>query len=129
MGFRLQNFAPLGPEEFLWGWVHKLRGFKRQLFNHPINRFIDSFVSQGLPVEAVQAADKSQARCHICGYAIAALVAGDGWRIEACSATTLKNMLGNERFTAWRKRLPPARSWSKDAAEPAQRTHLQTSGH
>jgi hypothetical protein len=106
MAFRLRNFAPLGPEEGLNGWLHKMAGWPRQLLRQPGDRFIRALSDDGQPVGAVTQIDGGLAVCHICGYQMAAIISDDGWTIEACSYSIARKMFRNPRFDRWRQGLP-----------------------
>ncbi|HEY9775284.1 MAG TPA: hypothetical protein V6C81_16075 [Planktothrix sp.] len=126
MGFRLQNFGPMGPEELWFGWAHKLLGVRRRILKLPVTRFVDVYAGKGAPVEILRKADGSHVGCHICGYAMVSIVAGDRYRIEACSATTAPRMLFNKKFDVWRSQLPPVEGVVPAVASLVM-SHLQSS--
>lgn len=127
MAFRLRNFAPLGPEEAVAGWIHKMIGWKRKALGLSVNRFVDSYISPapGVSIEVASNADQSPAFCPVCGYAMAAISLKGGWKMEACSATNIERWFSNERFASWADQIPAAQS----TLDPASQTHMQTSGH
>lgn len=134
MAFRLRNFAPLGPEEGLNGWLHKAAGWHRRLFAVANNRYIQALIDNGQAIATVTQVDGRQAVCHICGYQMAALSGNDGWTIEACSHSMARKMFHNQRFDRWREELPVLPEAQRQAvarsADPAPvSTHLQTSSH
>jgi ribosomal protein L37AE/L43A len=134
MAFRLRNFAPLGPEEGLNGWLHKAAGWHRRLFGQPGDRYIRALIKENQLVKTVTQVDGDLAVCHICGYQMAAIVGDDGWIIEACSHSMAGKMFHNPRFDGWRRGLPALAETephqSARAAEQEQNSvQLQTSNH
>jgi len=135
MAFRLRNFAPLGPEEGLNGWLHKFAGWQRALFGISSDRYISALAAQGQPIAAVRQVDGSAGCCRICGYQMASVKSDDGWAIEACSHSMARKMIGNDRFDRWRSQLPPVESKPQSSAGSAAvstapvSTHMQTFSH
>ncbi len=135
MAFRFRNFAPLGPEEGLNGWLHKAAGWQRRLFGLSGDRYVRSLIQGGHSVGTVGAVDASPVVCHICGYQMAAITNHDGWTIEACSHSMARKMFNNARFDSWRNDLPalaeaePCESASASEPRSPVATHLQTSTH
>lgn len=135
MAFRLRNFAPLGPEEGLNGWLHKAAGWHRQLFGLASDRYIQALSQAGQAVGPVMQIDGcGMAVCHICGYQMAAIASDDGWTIEACSHSIARKMSHNPRFDRWRQDLPALANAKphetpRSSDQAPLSNHLQTSSH
>jgi len=133
MAFRLRNFAPLGPEEGLNGWLHKLAGWHRQVFGVASDRYIAALLKQGQAIGAVARPGGELAVCQICGYQMASLSCDDGWTIEACSHSVAGKMFANSRFDRWRQQLPqladakPLQTEALPDQSSHSSNHLQTS--
>jgi hypothetical protein len=103
---------PFLPFESLDSGWHRTLGLARRILNLPPAYFVKRYNERGLKVSACVRANQEPLLCHLCGFAIVSLSLSDNWIMETCSATGLKQLLGNRRLEDWKAKLAQRQSYS-----------------